>query len=34
MCGKITEFPSGHNPNARGDICPRCSVALGSWNPA
>lgn len=34
MCGKVTEFPAGTNPNARGEICPNCGVALGSWIPA
>lgn len=34
MCGKVTEFPAGTNPNARCEICPNCWVALGSWIPA
>lgn len=34
LCGKVSEFPSGTNPNHGNMICDNCMIALGSWSPA
>lgn len=34
MCGKISEFPPGTNPNSSNQVCGNCGVALGNWVPA
>ena len=31
MCGTVTAFPRGVDPNAQNRPCPRCGVALGGW---
>lgn len=31
LCGVITAFPNGVDPNAQQRPCPSCQVAIGGW---
>jgi hypothetical protein len=31
LCGKISHFPKGRDPNKGNTVCPKCWVALGQW---
>jgi hypothetical protein len=33
LCGKVSKFPKGVDPNARQAPCPKCGLALGDWAP-
>jgi hypothetical protein len=34
LCGKVSSFPPGVDPNRVQMPCPKCGVALGGWAPA